>query len=87
MTAASSQAVPPDLLSQLALAQPAGGSQTRILGASVRTPKHVQDCAMAGADVVTVPPALFLKLLDHPLTKAGLETFAADWASTGQNIA
>jgi transaldolase len=76
-----------ELIRGIVAAFSAGGSQTRILGASVRTPKHVQDCAMAGADVVTVPPALFLKLLDHPLTKAGLETFAADWASTGQNIA
>ena len=53
--------------------------ETEILGASLRSPKHVLECAMAGADVVTLPPDVLTKLLAHPLTDSGLERFLADW--------
>ncbi|MGB0852962.1 MAG: fructose-6-phosphate aldolase [Pikeienuella sp.] len=59
---------------------------TEILAASIRTANHVKDCAIAGADVVTVPPAVLRKLADHVLTDKGLEAFLKDWAKTGQNI-
>ena len=59
---------------------------TEILAASIRTANHVKDCAIAGADVVTVPPAVLRKLADHVLTDKGLEAFMKDWAKTGQNI-
>lgn len=59
---------------------------TEILAASIRTGNHVKDCAIAGADVVTVPPAVLRKLADHVLTDQGLEAFMKDWAKTGQNI-
>lgn len=52
---------------------------TEILGASLRSPKHVLDCALAGTDVVTLPPDVLTKLLAHPLTDIGLERFLADW--------
>jgi transaldolase len=76
-----------DLIHDIVEAYVAIDAQTNILGASVRTPLHVKQCAMAGIQAITIPPALFLKLIEHPLTKAGLDTFAADWASTGQKIA
>jgi transaldolase len=76
-----------DLIHDIVEAYVAIDAQTNILGASVRTPLHVKQCAMAGIQAITIPPALFLKLIDHPLTKSGLDTFAADWASTGQKIA
>ena len=76
-----------DLIVDIAEAYEAIGAKTEILGASIRTPLHVQQCALAGIGAITIPPALFLKLIDHPLTKAGLDTFIADWASTGQKIA
>ena len=76
-----------DLIVDIAEAFEAIGAKTEILGASVRTPLHVQQCALVGIGAITIPPALFLKLIEHPLTKAGLDTFAADWASTGQKIA
>lgn len=60
--------------------------QTEILAASIRTTNHVQQAAMAGADVATVPPAVLQKLVHHPLTDKGLEQFLADWAKTGQTI-
>lgn len=62
------------------------GFDTEILAASIRTPNHVRDCALIGADVVTVPPATLKGLVKHPLTDKGLEAFLADWAKTGQSI-
>ena len=53
--------------------------ETEILGASLRSPKHVMDCALSGADVVTLPLDVLTKLLSHPLTDIGLERFLADW--------
>jgi len=59
---------------------------TQILAASIRSPNHVTEVAIAGADVATIPPAVIYKLADHPLTKSGLEQFVKDWKSTGQSI-
>jgi len=55
------------------------GFDTQVLAASLRSPKHVVECALAGADVVTLPPDVLKKLLTHPLTDSGLERFLADW--------
>ncbi len=59
---------------------------TEILAASLRHPRHVTECALAGADVATLPPAVLRQLASHPLTDKGLEQFLADWAKTGQSI-
>ncbi|MCY3726187.1 MAG: fructose-6-phosphate aldolase [Rhodobacteraceae bacterium] len=59
---------------------------TKILAASIRSPLHVRESALAGADVVTVPPAIIKKLAQHPLTDKGLESFLADWNKTGMKI-
>ena len=60
--------------------------ETEILCASVRTPNHVKNVALAGADVVTLPPEVFPKLVEHPLTEKGLAAFLADWDKGGQTI-
>lgn len=60
--------------------------ETQILAASIRTPNHVTQVALAGADVATIPPAVIRKLADHPLTNAGIEGFVKDWKGTGQSI-
>jgi transaldolase len=60
--------------------------KTEILAASIRHPRHVADCALAGADIGTVPPGVLRQLANHPLTDKGLEQFLADWAKTGQSI-
>jgi len=52
---------------------------TQILVASIRHPVHVVDAAKIGADVVTLPPAVLVKMLKHPLTDIGLKNFLADW--------
>ena len=62
------------------------GFETEILAASIRSADHVQQCALAGADVATVPPAVLKGLVKHKLTDAGLEAFLADWKKTGQSI-
>lgn len=51
-----------------------------IITASVRTPYHVTQAALMGADIATVPFAALKKCIHHPLTDKGLEGFAADWA-------
>ncbi|MBB3934069.1 fructose-6-phosphate aldolase [Aureimonas phyllosphaerae] len=60
--------------------------ETEILAASIRTPNHVREAALIGADVATVPPATLKALVKHPLTDNGLKAFIADWAKTGQTI-
>lgn len=60
--------------------------KTEILAASIRHARHVTESALAGADVVTLPPAVLRQLIGHPLTDKGLEAFLADWAKTGQTI-
>ncbi|MDP8995792.1 MAG: fructose-6-phosphate aldolase [Pseudomonadota bacterium] len=60
--------------------------KTNILVASVRTPNHIKQAAMIGADYVTAPPAVLKSLVKHPLTDKGIEMFLADWKKTGQSI-
>lgn len=54
------------------------GFETQVLAASVRHTMHIMHCAEAGADVVTCPLPAIVGLLQHPLTKIGLEKFLAD---------
>lgn len=60
--------------------------KTEILAASLRSPEHVTQCALAGADIATLPPSVLKQLISHPLTDKGLAQFVADWAKTGQSI-
>ncbi len=53
--------------------------KTQILVASIRHPIHVVDAAKIGAHVVTLPPTVLDKMLQHPLTDIGLENFLSDW--------
>jgi len=55
---------------------------TRIIGASIRHPLHVVEAAKVGADIVTIPYKVLLQMVDHPLTKIGIERFLADWAQS-----
>ncbi len=62
------------------------GFGTNVLAASIRTPEHVKQCALAGADCATLPPKIFAQLYKHELTDSGVAAFLKDWASTGQSI-
>ncbi|MEX1252245.1 MAG: fructose-6-phosphate aldolase [Hyphomonas sp.] len=59
---------------------------TEILAASIRTANHVKQCALAGADVMTAPPAVIKSLVNHPLTDKGLEIFLADAKKAGIKV-
>jgi transaldolase len=52
---------------------------TQLLVASVRHPLHVIEAAKMGADVVTLPPEILDKMIRHPLTDKGLDSFLSDW--------
>lgn len=60
--------------------------ETQILAASIRSPNHVTQVALVGADVATIPPDVIKKLAIHPLTNAGIDGFLKDWKATGQSI-
>jgi transaldolase len=59
---------------------------TEILAASVRTPLHVKQVALIGADVATCPASVIKGLVKHPLTDKGIEQFMADWKKSGQTL-
>ena len=63
------------------------GFETQILAASIRHPVHVLECALAGADVATMPYKVIESLLNHPLTDIGLANFLKDWEKTKQALA
>jgi transaldolase len=75
-----------ELIQQIRIIYDNYAYSTEILAASIRSPNHVTQAAIAGADVATIPPAVIRKLADHPLTAAGLDAFVKDWKSTGQSI-
>lgn len=55
------------------------GITTQIICASVRHPIHVTECALAGADIATVPYKVLEQMTKHPLTDAGIEKFQKDY--------
>lgn len=55
------------------------GFTTKVLAASIRHSKHMVDCALAGADVATVPFGVIKSMLNHPLTDVGLKKFLEDY--------
>lgn len=52
---------------------------TEIISASVRHPIHVTECALAGADIATVPYNVIEQMTRHPLTEQGIEKFKKDY--------
>jgi transaldolase len=58
---------------------------TQVLAASIRHPMHIVDCALAGADVATIPFKVIQQLVKHPLTDKGLEAFLSDWKKSGRD--
>ena len=56
-------------------------SRTQVLAASLRNVADVAKCFSVGADVVTMPPAIFDKMYNHILTDKGLDLFQKDWDS------
>ena len=57
------------------------GIETKIIAASIRKPQHITQCALAGADIATVPFQVLMDAMKHPLTDNGIARFKADWAA------
>jgi transaldolase len=55
------------------------GLETEIIAASIRNTVHVTECALAGADIATVPYAVIEQMTKHPLTDQGIEKFQKDY--------
>ena len=68
-----------DLIAEIAEIFKIAGIKTEIIAASIRHPMHVTDCALAGADIATVPYGVIEKMVKHPLTDSGIEKFQADY--------
>ncbi len=53
--------------------------KTEIIAASIRNPIHVTDCALAGADIATIPYSVIEQMTKHPLTDQGIDKFVKDY--------
>src|SRR6056297_806284 len=58
------------------------GMETEIITASIRSPRHVKEAALVGADIATIPFGVINKMSKHPLTDIGIERFLEDWKKT-----
>lgn len=68
-----------ELIRQIVQMFEVAGLDTEIICASVRHPVHVTECALAGADIATVPYKVLEQMLHHPLTDAGIVKFQEDY--------
>ena len=75
-----------ELISQIRQIYDNYSMDTEILVASIRSPQHVVDSALIGADCSTIPPKVLWQLVKHPLTDKGIDAFMKDWKSLGQNL-
>ena len=68
-----------ELVEEIAEIFAVAGIETEIIAASVRNPMHITDCALAGADIATVPYKVLEQKTHHPLTDAGIRKFQEDY--------
>jgi len=57
---------------------------TEVIAASIRHPEHCLRAAAAGAHIATIPYDVLIKMIQHPLTDAGISRFLADWKNTNK---
>jgi transaldolase len=57
---------------------------TEVIAASIRHPLHCTAAALAGAHIATVPYAILMQMIQHPMTDAGIKKFLADWKSVSK---
>jgi transaldolase len=57
---------------------------TEVIAASIRHPEHCLRAAVAGAHIATVPFDVLIKMIQHPMTDAGISRFLADWKNTNK---
>jgi transaldolase len=75
-----------DVIKQIVTIYRNYGFSTQVLVASVRHPLHVVEGAMLGAHVATMPYAVLMQLVKHPLTDIGLKKFLADWEKLPKTV-
>ena len=68
-----------DLIEQIVTIFENYGFDSEVIVSSVRSPIHVLEAALIGADVATIPYKVIEQLVQHPLTDIGIERFLADW--------
>lgn len=68
-----------DLISQIVQIYQNYDFSTEVLVASIRSPNHILQSALMGADIATIPYKVMQQLCQHPLTDKGLQMFMADW--------
>ena len=68
-----------DLISDIMTVYRNYGYQSEVIVASVRSPMHVMDAALMGADIATIPLKVISQLAKHPLTDIGMKQFLAEW--------
>jgi transaldolase len=68
-----------DLISDIMTILRNYGFATEVIVASVRSPMHVAQSALIGADIATIPYKVIAQLAKHPLTDIGMQQFLADW--------
>lgn len=68
-----------DLIREIAEIFAVADIDTQIIAASIRNPVHVTDCALAGADIATVPYGVLEQMTKHPLTDIGIAKFQKDY--------
>ena len=68
-----------DLIGDIAGIYDNYGYQSEIIVASIRSPQHVMEAALIGADIATIPLKVITQLAKHPLTDIGIEQFLSDW--------
>ena len=68
-----------DLITEISEIFDVAGIETEIIAASIRNPMHITDCALAGADIATVPYKVLKQMTHHPLTDAGIKKFQEDY--------
>ena len=71
-----------EVISQIADMFKLHGIKTEIISASVRTPMHVLDSAMAGSDIATIPYNVIMQMTKHTLTDIGIEKFIKDYENS-----
>jgi transaldolase len=75
-----------DLIREIVTIYENYGYPTQVLAASIRSPLHVKEAALAGSHIGTMPFKVLDQLFYHPLTDIGLEKFLADYRKTLQEV-
>lgn len=76
-----------DLIDEIKTIYDNYGYKTQILAASIRSPLHVIEAALAGAHIATIPFKVLDMMFNHPLTDKGLEQFLKDYNRVYQDTA